>query len=823
MSRHLFLTAWILCTLVATDMTAFAQAKSNKNAKTKTRPQPAGKAEMALGRIASEKSIFFLASNGWKKSAADSKNKSDRLWAEPSVQDFVQQLSDEIKSTIESQAQGNESMTLAAKTVPVFLSTAVQHPLAASLVSFTIAAIPEIKLAVVIDAESDEAQLRESFEKLIKAAPKEGPNSLVEETIEGAKFYRLNAPEQDAPVVPQFGMYKSYLMLTMGPNMTAETIKKLDGPKTSPGWLENALRNLHVDRPSLAWNLNVEQIWETVDSLIVDESIRAALGASGLLELKQISSVTGLDAVGSVDKLTIETRGEPRGLLALLPDKPLSATELKSIPANPAQAHVIRFDLERVEEQVLKIAEQIEPNARQQYEMISAQGELILGFSIKNDLLKAFGDVWSMYVSSTETGGGFVPGLVVTATVRDQDKLTKVQNALVERVKRNLEQFGPQAPVSLHEFATRGEKGYRVQLEQLPIPVTPTWVITKDQFVVGLSPQLISSHLAASRAKTSLADNEDVKAALKRDPKTVLVSYRDPKPEIQGFFNVVNMVSPFLTAQLRQQGIEFNLPPLPPFSDLEPHLAPSVATLSRTANGWQSESHGVVPSLSAATPATAAIMVALLLPAVQQAREAARRTQSKNNLKQIGLGLYNYESTYLRFPQRQLPDKEGKAGLSWRVKILPFVDGGALYNQFHFDEPWDSEHNMTLIKQMPQAYASPNDPELAQEGKTRYVIPVGEGFMFDDEEGPRIQDITDGTSNTIMVVEARADHAVIWTKPDDLDIDLEDLLAGLKGARTGGFHALIADGSVRFISENIDLKTLLALFTSAGSEPIGDF
>ena len=97
------------------------------------------------------------------------------------------------------------------------------------------------------------------------------------------------------------------------------------------------------------------------------------------------------------------------------------------------------------------------------------------------------------------------------------------------------------------------------------------------------------------------------------------------------------------------------------------------------------------------------------------------------------------------------------------------------------------------------------------------------GSLFQGEDGPKISSITDGTSNTIMVVEARADQAVVWTKPDDLDIDLDNPLSGLESARVGGFHALLADGSVRFISNQIDLKTLKALFTRAGNETIGGF
>ena len=93
--------------------------------------------------------------------------------------------------------------------------------------------------------------------------------------------------------------------------------------------------------------------------------------------------------------------------------------------------------------------------------------------------------------------------------------------------------------------------------------------------------------------------------------------------------------------------------------------------------------------------------VASLLPAVSAAREAARRAAGSNNLKQIGLAMHNFHESYGGFPAAYSGDKTGKPLLSWRVHILPFVEGEALYRQFKLDEPWDSPHNKKLIARMP--------------------------------------------------------------------------------------------------------------------------
>jgi hypothetical protein len=217
--------------------------------------------------------------------------------------------------------------------------------------------------------------------------------------------------------------------------------------------------------------------------------------------------------------------------------------------------------------------------------------------------------------------------------------------------------------------------------------------------------------------------------------------------------------------------------------------------------------------------ATIGILVALLLPAVQAAREAARRAQSTNNLKQIALAMFNYEQDHKTFPPAFKADANGKPLLSWRVLILPYMGENELYKQFHLDEPWDSDHNKQLIAKMPAVYRNPNST-VAGQGKTNYLTLRGEKSVFPGSKGVGIADITDGTSNTIMTVEVPDDKAVVWTKPDDFAYDENDPLKGLTGMRAGGFIAGFADGSVRFIAATIDATLLKALFTRNGGEAV---
>ncbi|PHS14516.1 MAG: hypothetical protein COA78_05835 [Blastopirellula sp.] len=196
------------------------------------------------------------------------------------------------------------------------------------------------------------------------------------------------------------------------------------------------------------------------------------------------------------------------------------------------------------------------------------------------------------------------------------------------------------------------------------------------------------------------------------------------------------------------------------------------------------------------------VLVALLLPAVQQAREAARRMSSVNNLKQLAIAMHNYHDTFGKFPGQAITDEDGKPLLSWRVALLPFLEQGNLYDLFKLDEPWDSEHNIKLVKHMPEWLKNPTS--TAAPNLTQYLAPIGKGTMWEGGKKLGFRDILDGTSNTIMFLEVNDEASVIWTKPEDLNIDFDNPLQGLGNAHPGGFQVGICDGSIRFISKFID-------------------
>lgn len=307
-----------------------------------------------------------------------------------------------------------------------------------------------------------------------------------------------------------------------------------------------------------------------------------------------------------------------------------------------------------------------------------------------------------------------------------------------------------------------------------------------------------------------------------------------------------------------------------------------------------------------------AVLIALLLPAVQQAREAARRVQCRSQLKQLALAIHNYEASHLCFPPGQIRMQYASSprvrGWSMFVQLLPYFDQGALYNQWDFADPMTNESSgraATILPVLICPSATLTQNPFVKTSGARYAITSyggnggtqshppastsGDGIFAGS--GPpittpptvqhalvRIRDVTDGTSNTILVGErSHFDKAYdtfyangLATNPMggwgywapsggqmglsdltmssfapinyDMPFDFANKPGGISSSTTfegsteaisricafgsqhvGGAHLALVDGSVRFVSENIASSVLRGLTTRAGSEVIGEF
>jgi hypothetical protein len=196
---------------------------------------------------------------------------------------------------------------------------------------------------------------------------------------------------------------------------------------------------------------------------------------------------------------------------------------------------------------------------------------------------------------------------------------------------------------------------------------------------------------------------------------------------------------------------------------------------------------------------------------------------AENNLKQIGLAIHNYHDANIHCPGNSY-DKDGKPLLSWRVHLLPYIEQDALYRQFKLDEPWDSPKNKPLSETILKVYQVPGRP-AGQPAETYFRSFIGPKnvkaeyrpwLLEGESKGPQLTQIFDGTSNTVMVVEAA--ESVPWSKPDDLPYDGVQALPKL-GGPNGTFSALFGDGHARtFRRASLDDTTLRGMITTSGGE-----
>jgi prepilin-type processing-associated H-X9-DG protein len=220
------------------------------------------------------------------------------------------------------------------------------------------------------------------------------------------------------------------------------------------------------------------------------------------------------------------------------------------------------------------------------------------------------------------------------------------------------------------------------------------------------------------------------------------------------------------------------------------------------------------------------VLAALLLPAIQAAREAARRTQCTNNLRQIALAFHNYHDAYKTFPPAYIPDENGQPMHSWRVLILPFLAEDSTYQAYDFSEPWDSPSNAAVTNRVIPAYQCASDT-TGTGPTTNYMVITGPGTVFDGAKATKLSEITDGTSNTLLVVEVTATN-VNWAEP--VDLDASNLTVPFPGGplspgsrHPGGINAVMCDGAAQFLSDTMSPAVLNALVTKDGREAIPAF
>ena len=294
---------------------------------------------------------------------------------------------------------------------------------------------------------------------------------------------------------------------------------------------------------------------------------------------------------------------------------------------------------------------------------------------------------------------------------------------------------------------------------------------------------------------TIVAHSADAAAAqaLKGSLDGLIAMGKGMLPLVKAEAPKLDMLKPGLGAQL--------------YGDLEK----AVSELSVTNNGTMTIVKFAIQQQTLAT------MMSTVIPYFELSQERVRQNQGMNNLKMIALSFQNYHDAFKTFPAAAKMKKDGNPPHSWRVAILPFLEEDTLYRQYKFDEPWDSEANKKVLAQMPAAYRSPfADPSSTN---TSYVMPIIDKGIFSAEtvlKGPSLAKVTDGLSQTIVVIETET--SIPWTKPEDLVIDATKPLPALGFAKSPTLNVAFADGAVYRFIKNPTLEALLPFLTASAGD-----
>ncbi|MFM2095341.1 MAG: hypothetical protein RIS70_2465 [Planctomycetota bacterium] len=634
-------------------------------------------------------------------------------------------------------------------------------------------------------------------------------------TIGGNLYLR----KRFSPVLPvvTWGLRGSHFIAGIGEGVVEAIEQRID--QDPPDWLAGMRQRCAVPRFSGSTYVQMAKLLRNLDA--VDSPVHTLGALAGLDRIASIGSVSGMDETGCISRTEIAFAGDSADKSLWRNQPPLTAADLNNIPAQSPAALVFRMDADRTYEWATSVWAQFNPFAKQQFDEQITYLEQQYRFDFRQDFLRSTGSSWRIYA---EPGAAaLLNGWTLAIPVKDRAKLSRVYDLIMQSIQATAAQGnGPPVRTTTSGRYTIYSLG---DLFFYPTaPVSFSACLTDKELFVSFSLKALQGTLGRTVTSPSLAATPAVERLLKSDSPPLAILHVNLKQCGQTILT-------FLDREMRQaQAARENASDAagtsqPPIDAMTEYLEPSLITVLRTKSGIELQSRQTVPGMAMGLSAPASITS--MLPFLQSARGSARNTQSMNNIKQLILALHNFHDSYGHFPAAYQLTKEGKPGLSWRVFMLPFLDQQALFEQFHLEEPWDSEHNKQLIAKMPDVFRSPGSK--ADAGKTTYLGNAGESGLFAKPKkgqtkspppGIGINQITDGTSNTAAMIEVSDERAVIWTKPDDFEPDPKDFLRGVVDAASQTFHLGLADGSVRTMSKKTPQDLLKAIFSRNGGETI---
>jgi type II secretory pathway pseudopilin PulG len=678
-------------------------------------------------------------------------------------------------------------------------------------------------------------------------------------TVRGRQVTRSQSTEHDGLEIAWWAE-GGHLIAVFGKDSVESALDVAEGKSpaitTSANWKTYREDRAEFDPAFCGW-IDVAAL----KTRFADHVVQAKSEKEPQITVGQLMKVFGVDRMGSVvcsygfrdqalvSRILVEAPAPRTGLMALMDQRPISLVDLPPLAKDTTTLVACSLDWSKTYDDLVKLAHEIgdtvSVNGSAQVDSFLNQLPVLLGFDLKRGLCDPLGGVICLYNdSSAAIPGGFGFGLAIQ--VKDPDTLKKTLQTAFDHLQA---QFPNGLTVTQDKRLDR-----EISLLGIgPLPIHPALCVDKHWLLIGLSPQSVESSLMRIDGKLDVwKPSPAEQTALNAVPKKFqLLSLSDPRPTYTAIVTFLPFILTGIDQAMQAQGPGRPggrtgermalLSELPPPDVMTRSMFPNASAWTVDDRGLHGQSRESAPGLvGSGGIAVSAIAVAILLPAVQAAREAARRTQSRNNMKQIMLALHNYHDVNMAFPAGTHPNKNLKPEkrLSWLADILPFVEQDSLQKQIDFSKAWDDPANREAVAAPLNIFLNPSAVQNAKNtyGVTDYVGLAGLGAdgpnlpvtspkagCFAYNRVTRIQDITDGTSNTAMISES-SKYAGAWAaggRPTIRSLTAQPYINGPDGlgdSHPGGCLIGLADGSVRFFSDKVDPKLMEAIVTINGGE-----
>ncbi len=757
---------------------------------------PPGPADPMMAQFAPAECIFYTSWSPSTTPSADSTNATERWMAQPEMVASFNKLKEALKNQYDSGDEQERKFSAAAFE---FAENCLRNPAGFYISTFKNGDQgPTFEGGAMFHLGDDAEAFYARIATLVLAAMENDEITVEKDTIDGTSITRTTVTTfDDESTIFEFGLVQNqYLAVTMGKD---EMKRLLQNIKTdAPQWLEDMRAEIPVDRESNMTWINIEPLVKLLseDSFSPEETAKV-LELTGMNQLRTAGWIAGLNDEAFVTRTSIRIEGEPKGILGVLTGEDLEPETYNKIADDRMVMTGIRLSPVKLFDFVREVAS-IDDFTKTEFESGLSQLNTMLDLDLEEDVIAQLDD--QVYVYGSVNFADPTAGWVLSLGASNELQLTATYEKITNLIKENTElteiEFNEKEinQVPVYSVKDKSEWGFMPNF---------TWCMTDGEILISLDSASLRRHLRRDEdADDSLAKNEWFQQIFDR-----------PVMEAEGPLMVasvdistgIKVGLPLLTifgGEIFPDGFGFGMDDIPSIETLTANMKPNLSSLYRTPNGFQMMQVQTFPGGSPGS--LLAVSGIGMAPAAYTVRRAARRTDGANRMRQLALAMLNFESATTAFPAQYSKNAEDEPLLSWRVHILPYIEENDLYEQFHLDEPWDSEHNKALIAQMPEAFMHPT--ARPEEGKTVFVVAAGDDTAIPpaSEAGAKgidIADITDGTSNTGLIFEVTAEKAVIWTKPEDLDWSGEDPVGALFDGWDGGVNVAMADGSIRFFSQ----------------------